>query len=728
MKQLLIVSNRLPVTVKKADNGKLIYKGSVGGLATGLGSFYQSYNSLWLVWQRISPEHLTDIQKFDLGRTLMSKYDSYPVMLSENDVDNYYYGFCNKTIWPLFHCFNQYVIYKKELWDHYKRVNEIFRDAILNIAQPEDIIWIHDYQLMLLPQLIRKKLPDASIGFFSHIPFPPLEVFHLLPWRDEILKGLLASELIGFHTYGYAYNFLDSVRRLIGYDHSLGQINTGEGIVKVDAFPMGINYERFEKAPTEPKIIKEAKEIRKNIGDRKIVISIDRLDYTKGIAQRLQAFNLFLKMYPKYKEKVTLILLAVPSRTRLRRYQELKREVDELISQINGEHGTIGWTPISYLYRALPFEKLAALYDVSDVALITPLKDGMNLIAKEFLATKRNGKGVLILSEMAGASDELGEAITVNPNNCLEVAEALKTALSMPKREQEKSTRAMQKRLKRYNIGRWAEDFLDSLKGVKEFERHLTARTLTKTMREKIIKHYKKSEKRLILLDYDGTLVSFENEPEDARPDKELKDIIKRITSDSKNEVVIISGRDAGTLNECFDGLGVSLVGEHGALFKEKDEAWNTIEPISNKWKEKVRPIIKLYVDRTPGSLLEEKEFSIVWHYRKVEPELASIRAGQLKDSLIRLTANLDIGTMEGNQVIEVKNAGIDKSRPTQKWLAKEDWDFILAIGDDRTDEDTFSALPDDAYSIKVGWGPSESKFNIGTVKDVRKLLQRLGA
>jgi trehalose 6-phosphate synthase/phosphatase len=724
MGRLLVVSNRLPISIVKRG-GNLRVQPSVGGLATGLGSFYKLYPSLWIGWPGITLEKLKGEEKEKISEKLTAE-NCYPVFLSQHDIENYYYGFCNKTIWPLFHYFPLYTVYNKGFWEAYKRVNEAFCDVVVKVAKPEDVIWVHDYHLMLLSKLVRNKLPDAMIGFFLHIPFPSFEIFRLLPWRKEVLEGLLGADLIGFHTYDYVRYFLDSVRRILGYEHTLGQITAGNRIIKVDQFPMGIDYERFAKVVHDPEVQREIKRIRKKVGERRIILSIDRLDYTKGILQRLEAFDIFLEKNPEYKEEVTLILVAVPSRTRIEHYMMLKKQVDELVGRINGKHGTIGWMPVWYLYRFLPFHTLITLYQIADVVLVTPLRDGMNLIAKEFTATKINGRGVLILSEMAGAAKELGEAIIVNPNNKEEVAEALREALAVSDEEQIERNRMMQKRLQRYNVVRWMSDFVDRLSYTKKLQHELCARRLTYKMRSRLTSNYFESNKRLILLDYDGTLVPFAEKPEKAKPDDELLKLLEVLAQETKNEVVIISGRDKGTLEKWFNGLNVGLIAEHGVWIREKEGIWEMIEPLRNDWKEEIRPILELYVDRTPGSFIEEKEFSLVWHYRKADPELASVRARELKDALLHLTANLNLGVLEGSRVIEIKNAGINKGRAALRWISKEGWDFILAIGDDWTDEDVFAALPESAYSVKVGLDPSRAKFNLDSVMDVRSLLKEL--
>jgi trehalose 6-phosphate synthase/phosphatase len=724
MHRLLIVSNRLPINIQK-KKGELHFSRSVGGVATGLASFYESYNSVWIGWPGVSLSEMKG-EKTDVTERLMSEFNCYPVFLSPSDIDKYYHGFSNKTLWPLCHYFNQYVVHDQGFWQAYRRVNKHFCDAVLEIAEEGDVIWVHDYHLTLLPRLLREKLPEVAIGYFHHIPFPSFELFRLLPWRTEILEGLLGADVIGFHTYDYARHFLSSVHRLLGCEYSMGQITVGDRLVRVDAFPMGIDYERFSKAGTDPEVKREINKFRKKMEDRKVILSIDRLDYTKGIPQRLEAFDAFLERNPEYKEKVTFVLVAVPSRSQVEHYRLLKTQVDQLAGKINGEYGTIGWMPIWYLYRLLHFPSLAALYSIADVAVITPLRDGMNLIAKEYVATKRGGRGVLILSEMAGASKELGEAVIVNPNNTEEVAEALGRALAMPEGEQEERNKVMQKRIRRYNVVRWSEEFINRLIYTKRLQREMRAKILTAQMHRKLVGDYRKGGRRLLLLDYDGTLVPFHGEPEKAKPGEDLLKLLGELAENPRNEVVLVSGRYKDNLERWFGKLKVGLVAEHGVWVK--DYEWQIIEPLTNEWKEEIRQILELSTDRTPGSFIEEKDYSLVWHYRRADPELSSMRVRELIDELVNLTANLNLQVLEGSKVVEIKNVGVNKGRAALRWIAKEDWDFVLAVGDDWTDEDLFGAVPETAYSIKVGLRPSLAQFSLETSKSVLSLLKELAS
>ena len=725
MNRLLIVSNRLPVTIQKKKD-QLYFKQSVGGLATGLGSFYKSFNSKWVGWCGITSEKISLEEKKNIEAKLEKEFSSYSVFLSRRQVDLYYGEFCNKTLWPLLHGFTQYATYDKTSWETYKKVNELFANTVLNIAEPEDMVWVHDYHLMLLPKLLKEKHPNTAVGFFLHTPFPSPDVFRLLPWREEILDGLLEADLLGFHTYSYVQNFLATVRRLIGLNHTLGKIIVGDHLAKVDSFPIGIDYKLFANAEAKPKVQTSIKKLSTRLGKTKKILSIDRLDYTKGVLHRLNGFDLFLKNYPEYKGKVTLVLVAVPSRTKVQRYQTLKRKVDEFVGKINGDHGTLGWTPIQYIYHSLQFHSLLALYRISDVAMVTPLADGMNLIAKEYIATKTDGKGVLILSEMAGAVEELREAIVVNPNNVEEIAEALKKALSMPEAEQISRNRTMQERLQSYDIKAWADDFINNLSQVKKNQDELRAKVLGDKTKSKIISDYLRSKTRLIFLDYDGTLVPFAATPEAAKPNAELLSLLTALAQDDANEVVIISGRNKESLGEFFKDTNIGLVAEHGAWIRDKTGNWTIAGNFNTDWKEIVKPILNRYKTRTPGALVEEKDFSLVWHYRKVDPELAWVRVSELKETLYFLTANLKVDVAEGNKIVEVKNAGINKGQAAMNWISKKKWDFMLAIGDDLTDEDLFRELPENAYSIKVGLAPSRAKLRFKTQGEVIPFLKTM--
>ncbi|MBN2551377.1 MAG: bifunctional alpha,alpha-trehalose-phosphate synthase (UDP-forming)/trehalose-phosphatase [Spirochaetales bacterium] len=725
MANLILVSNRLSVSVEK-KKGKLEFKPSMGGLATGLSSLDQKESLLWIGWPGLPAEELREEDGESIAPTLREKHGSIPVDLTREQLRSFYYGFCNNVIWPLFHYFPSYAAYDKALWESYRAVNSLFARKVLEVAGAEDTIWVHDYQLMLVPQLIREKVPEARIGFFLHIPFPSFEIFRLLPWRNEILTGLLGADLIGFHAYDYARHFISSVRRLLGVENSMGYVRHEHRLSRVDVFPMGIDYKKYSAALTSRVVQKQMGSAARELKGFKVILSVDRLDYTKGIPERLRGYELLLEHNPQYREKVVLLLIAVPSRTKVHHYRTLKKEVDELISTINGKYGTIGWVPIHYFYRGFHFERLSAFYGLADVLLVTPLRDGMNLVAKEFVAAHRDSGGVLILSETAGSAREMGEALLINPNNSEEIASALKTALEMEEEEQIERNAVMNERLSRYDIVAWTRDFLNKLVQVREVQDSYLVKKLAGSLKEQLIADYRRSERRLIILDYDGTLVPFSGRPQKAAPDRELVELLTVLSADPANDVVVASGRMRDAMNDWFAGLDLSLIACHGAWLKPKGKRWRLIEELSNEWKEQLRPIFLLFKDRTPGSLVEEKEYALAWHYRNAEPELAALRASEFKDILFSFTGDLGLDVLEGKNVLEIKPVNVSKARAVSMWLARDRWQFILAAGDDNNDEVMFSQLPESAYSIKIGPDISEARYYLDSPAHLRQLLAEL--
>jgi trehalose 6-phosphate synthase/phosphatase len=733
MSKIHIVSNRLPVSISKREE-KIELIPSVGGLATGMRSIYHDFEGKWIGWSGINSNELTPKDKSLIDKEL-EKESCLAVHLSNEEISLYYEGFSNNIVWPLFHYFSQYIEYNSDYWEAYKLVNHKFAEKALEILEDGDIIWVHDYQLLLVPEIIKSKKPGVTIGFFLHIPFPSFEVFRTLPWRKELINGMLGADLIGFHTYDYERHFFSSVRRLLGYEISFNQIHVEDRIILGDAFPMGIDYEKFSGRAREilQKPLQERSELHRELEkyflvspERKLILSIDRLDYTKGIPNRLRAFELFLEKYPEFRNKVTLIMLVVPSRSEVEQYKLLKSEVDELVGRINGRFGDVNYTPVWYFYRSLPFDNLIELYSTSDVALVTPVRDGMNLVAKEYIASRVNLTGVMIISEMAGVSKEMGEAININPNNEMEIADAIYQALTMPVEEQKQRMKYLQKRIKRYDVFKWAGEFVKELRKVESIQKNYLAKLITSTISKELKYKYTKAKKRAIFLDYDGTLVGFKSDPKAAVPDSQLHEILDKLQDDSKNTITIISGRDRDTLDNWLGNHNVNLIVEHGVWLKNHGNDWQMLDNINSSWKPMIRPIMETYVDRTPGTFIEEKNYSLVWHYRKSEPEQGELRANELKDELRNMIANYNLEIMEGNKVIEVKTGGINKGVAAMRFLNGQDFDFIMAIGDDWTDEYMFRELPESTVTIKVGLKNTAAHYKVESVASVRSLLKDL--
>jgi trehalose 6-phosphate synthase/phosphatase len=730
MGRLLIVSNRLPFTISE-KSGKPEIQESSGGLVSALGSYLASrkedrnFECVWVGWPGA---YLQGQRRTEFTALARTQFSAHPVWMFSEESDLFYHGFCNRTIWPLFHYLPSLVHYEENFWDAYKRMNQLFRDSILDILKPGDTVWVQDYQLLLLPKLLREASPATSIGFFLHIPFPSFELFRLLPseWRKDLLEGMLGADLVGFHTHDYTQYFLRSVFRTLGFEHHLGAIFTGERTIRADTFPLGIDFERFQTAAAEPAVLEEQASLVARMGGMKIISSVDRLDYTKGILHRLKGFGFFLETNPDWLGKVIFILTVVPSREEVDQYQRMKKEIDEAVGKINGAYGNPQWTPVLYQYRPLSFTSLIAMYAASDVALITPLRDGMNLVAKEYLACRRNGDGVLILSEMAGSAKELGEALVINPNHKQEIAQALRQALLMPREEQLRRNGAMRERLKKHDATHWAGSFQASLDEARSLQGRLDAKHLGEKAKVSLLSQYALADRRLILLDYDGTLIPFASHPQQAMPDPKLIELLRRLAGDARNHVFIISGRRKDTLKNWFGDLGVGLVAEHGVWIREIGSDWRMMKPLDTAWKPKLLPILESYVDRLSGSMLEIKEFSIAWHYRNSEPELALTRAKELVDTLVQFTANLDVQVLEGKKVIEVRCSGVNKGTAAVHCRDSILPRFTMAVGDDQTDEDLFRALPQDVHSIRVGMKSTYAGHNLRNYVEVRRLLEEM--
>jgi len=730
--RLVIVSNRLPFTVSLRE-GRPRFRVSSGGLTSGLWSYLERGATaaearpdfMWAGWPgaEVPLEHQPAVTEYGVAR-----FKAAPVFLSDEGIDRFYHGFCNKTLWPLFHYFPDLTRYEQDYWEEYQKVNRAFAEAVLKVLRPDDICWVHDYQLMLLPRLIREHHPDLPIGFFLHIPFPSFEVFRLLPaaWRTEIIEGLLGASLIGFHTHDYTRHFLGCVLRTCGYEHQLGQLTLRDRVVKVDTFPMGIDFDKFARAAGAPDTEERVAELRAKCVGHKVIFSVDRLDYTKGLINRLRGYELFLKRNPRWRGKVVFVLSVAPSRTGVESYQAMKLEIEQTVGRIVGAYGTVHWTPLIYQYRNLSFDEIVAMYRLCDVALITPLRDGMNLVAKEFLASRPDQTGVLILSEMAGAAKELGEAIIVSPFHHGEIATAIEQALALPAEEMVKRNQILQDRLRRYDVNRWATEFIQALLATQKVEAACRARSLTGKAHTGLVQQYRSAVHRVLLLDYDGTLVPFVGHPQLARPDEEVLALLSALGTEPGNEVAIVSGRPRSDLEEWFGHLPLALVAEHGVWLRPRGGDWRMLRTLSTGWKTQVRPILQLYVDRLPGALLEEKDFSLAWHYRRADPEQAPVRAKELLDDLADYTRNIDVQVLEGNKVIEVRNTGITKGTAAMEWLGGQPAEFILAVGDDWTDEDLFQALPPAACSVRVGLARTAAKYYLSSHTAVRRLLHEL--
>lgn len=717
----IIISNRLPVKITEED-GTYILSPSEGGLATGLGSVYKEGENIWIGWPGL--EIPADRQ--DEVRKKLAPLNLIPVFLTTEEISFYYEGFSNETLWPVFHYLVTYANFERIYWDYYKLVNDKFKRAVMLHLSPGDKVWIHDYQLLLLPGLIRTEEPLVTIGFFQHIPFPSYEIFRLIPWRKEIIAGMMGADLLGFHTFEDASHFLSSASRLSSSNLAENILIYKSRQVVAEAFPMGIDYEKFDSLTRNEKTVKYATSFKNSLKNVSTILTIDRLDYSKGILQRLQAFELLLQTHPEYIGKLALYMVVVPSRDTVPKYKELKDQIDQLAGNINARFRTISWSPIHYFYRSFSIEFLSAIYSAANICLVTPMRDGMNLVSKEYVASRSNNDGVLILSEMAGASKELNDALIVNPNNIEDIMESIIQAVNMPLEEQQLRMKSMRTIVGKFNIHLWVKNFMDKLSEVKIMQESMHTKHMVDSVQAKIIADYKKATDRYIFLDYDGTLVGFNSDIDKASPDEELYAILQQLTADPANKTIIISGRNYQTLERWFGHLNLDMIAEHGAWRKFKQTEWTPLPLLTYKWKQDIKAVLDIYTDRTPGAFIEEKSYSLVWHYRKVEEGLGKLRANEIINNLRMVVADKGLQMMPGNKVIEFKNIEVNKGKAAQNWLYGNQPDFILALGDDHTDEDIFKALSPEAYTVKVGSDISAARYFLKDHNEVRNLLKEL--
>ena len=729
--RLIVVSNRLPFSLKRDDAGNWFAQRGAGGLAAAMDPLLRQTGGMWIGWPGDSSDPV------DPGRRAVleeqARQGFHVVELPAALVSGFYEGFSNETLWPLFHQFPTRVEFSPTHWGDYRKANELFRDAVLEHARPDDLIWVHDYQLMLLPGMLREAMPAARVGFFLHIPFPPSSMFRILPRGDELLQGLLGADFLAFHTHSDVQHFRDGVLRRLGVGSRMDRVELGGRAARLEALPISIDPGAFDKLLTSDndEMRERLASLRARYADRKMIVAVDRLDYTKGIPNRFRTFDRLLRDYPEFRGNVVMIQVAVPSRENVATYAELGQQTDELVGQINGRWGTPEWTPLVYIRRGLPAAELAALYATADVAWVAPLRDGMNLVAKEYVACKQGRGGVLVLSEFAGAAAELGEALQINPYDEERTAETVARALTMPDDEQRQRMGAMNERVRRHDVFAWGRRFVESLRAASDDRAaHAGARPPELDV-DALLGAYARSTRRLLLLDYDGTLVRFAGRPQDAVPPVSLAGHLRALTSDPANAVAIVSGRSGADLDRWFGGVhGLWLAAEHGAMVRSPRAArWEERGHVSRPdWKDRVRAILDHFVDRTPGSFVEEKAFALVWHYRMVHPEFGDWIANELVSTLEPALADTELIAQRGNKIVEVKLTWANKGE-VLAWLHEQacpDPDFVLFAGDDRTDEDLFARMPEPAWTIHVGDGPSAARFRVAGPGQVQQLLSKL--
>ena len=725
--RLLVVSNRLPLTLRRSGD-EWRSETSAGGLATALEPVLRRTHGLWIGWPG-DGDPAAPGRREALARWEARGYRT--VDIPARVAQRFYQGYANRTLWPLFHQFPSRLEFDASGWEAYVEANRRFHDAVLKWLRPGDLIWVHDYHLMLLPQMLRESAPEADIGFFLHIPFPSSDVFRVLPRRDELLRGLLGADCLAFQTHGDLQHFRASVLRVLGIGSRMDRLEAEGRFLRLDALPIGISPGEFTGPLDSSAAVRdELAELRRRFEGRRILLAVDRLDYTKGIPERLRTFRTLLSRSPDVRGRVVLVQIAVPSREQVPRYRELRHEVNQLVGEINGDFGTPGWTPVVYIRRAVSRTDLIALYAAADVGWVTPLRDGMNLVAKEYVACHRGRDGVLLLSEFAGAAAEMGEAVLVNPYDEERTAAALERILAMGAEEQRDRMSALYRRVVRNDARAWSERFLASLA-------QSTASRCTGQSGEpqplplqEARKAFQAARTRALFLDFDGTLVPYANRPREVVPPPSLLALLARLSSVPGTRVAIVSDRPRAEIEPWFSGLDdLWLIAEHGAVLKPPGKnGWRALHPtLSVEWKGRVTPVLEHFVDRTPGSFIEETEYSLVWHYRMSDPEFGDWLANELVANLEEMLAECELRAVRGQRCVEVKLAWANKSEAV---AFVEDGEtaaeFRLAMGDDRTDEELFERLPAGSWTVHVGAGPSRARYRLPSPAAAVQFLQVL--
>jgi trehalose 6-phosphate synthase/phosphatase len=708
--RLVVLSNRLPFRVRKGRHGTEVERSS-GGLVAALGPALARHGGTWLGW----PGGPLDVAgKLPSG----DGYELAPIALSAQEVKLYYHGLSNRTLWPLMHSFPTRMEVDRSEWEAYEAVNARFAARAAELVEPDALVWIHDYQLMRAAGPLRRARPAARIAFFLHVPFPPHDTFRILPWDRQILRGLLACDLVGFHSPGYASNFMDCAERTLGLrvDRERGVVEHGERTVAVGAFPLGIDYVEVEvrAAAADPVAMG---------GGERLVLGVDRLDYTKGIPERIRAFVRFLELHPEHVGKVVLLQIAEPSRGEVPEYQRLKREVDELVGAVNGRFGTASWTPIRYVNRSVGPDELAGLYRDAAVALVTPLRDGMNLVAKEYVASQVGEPGVLILSKLAGAAETMREALQVNPYNVDAVADCLHQALTMDPVERIARMRALRVREREHDVHAWLRDFLRAARSPARI------RPVDEEDVEAWLGRELAGRPLALFLDYDGTLAPIVDHPSQARLERGMEDVLAACAARDDTEVSIVSGRAIADVRARLSVTGVAFAGNHG-LEVEAPGLPRFEHPDLPHFAERSRQLADwLRKDAEPGVWVEEKGASLTLHFRQADPHRHAAIAGrahavireagfQARDALCAVEARPPIGWDKGRAVLHLL-----RERHGPDWSERL---RVVYVGDDDTDEDAFRLLLGLGVTFRVGRAerPTLATRRLPNVEAVETLLR----
>ncbi len=723
MSRWIIVSNRLPFSYDE-EHQKLTE--SSGGLVTAIKGIQTSNEVLWI-------GSLPDNVPRDLVKQTShdSQFDySFPELESEL-YGRYYNNFCNDVLWPILHYETELVKYNKSAWEDYKKVNRIFAEHIAQVSREGDLIWLHDFHLFMVPQYLKEINPNLNIGFFLHVPFPSSEVYRQLPCREDILRSLIHCDLLGFHDYSYLRHFASSIYNLLGIPSSLHEIDSQYNRSRLGVFPVSIDTQAFHRNANSQETNCCIMNYELDRGKRKYILGVDRLDYTKGLLFKLQAFELFLERNPSYIGKVQLIQIAVPSRTDVPEYMNLRAEVEQLVSKINGRFSHINYIPVKYIFNSVNTHELMALYRSSQVLFVSSKRDGMNLVCLEYIAAQEEiDPGVVLLSEFTGAASTLSHATIINPWDTFTTAEKIKESLEMTKSERSRRHHIMFNYLKGYTATEWATSFIKSMQNSSGSELIKTI-NLNEPKQKTAVKNLLTKKRPVLMVDFDGTLSPIVNNPGDAKLPQSTSKLLKTLHKKNHLDIVIVSGRSEEFLSDQFKDIDCYLACEHGAKFFDfHQNKWRDLVTSKKEaWFSDAQLIIEEFCKRTPNSFMEKKTYGIAWHYRNSPVDFGEFQARKLVMELEASLAHQPVSVILGKKVVEVKSLEANKGYFAQWFMDRyvEEDNIVVAIGDDRTDEDLFEAVNHAGISVKVGEGEAtQAKYYINDQSQVEQLITDL--
>ncbi|PWA49504.1 glycosyl transferase, family 20 [Artemisia annua] len=722
----------------------------------------------------------------EVSQILLEQFKCVPTFIPPELFTRFYHGFCKQHLWPLFH----YMLplspdlggrFNRSLWQAYVSVNKIFADRIMEVINPEDdYVWIHDYHLMVLPTFLRKRFNRVKLGFFLHSPFPSSEIYKTLPVRDELLRALLNSDLIGFHTFDYARHFLSCCSRLLGisYESKRGYISLEYygRTVTIKILPVGIDMHQLQSVLNLPETESKVTDLIEQFRDKTMLLGVDDLDIFKGISLKLLAMEQLLIQHPEWQGKVVLVQIANPARGTGKDVKEVKMETYSTVKRINETFGRPGYDPVIFIDEPLKFYERVAYYVAAECCLVTAVRDGMNLIPYEYVISRQGNekldkvlslssstpkKSMLVVSEFIGCSPSLSGAVRVNPWNIDAVADAMDCALELSEAEKQMRHEKHYKYVSSHDVGYWAHSFfLDLERTCKDHVKRrcwgigfgLSFRVVAldlnfrKLSMEHIVSDYKRTTTRAILLDYDGTLMP--QSSIDKSPSSKTIEMLNALCRDKNNMVFVVSAKSRTTLVEWFgecEKLG--LAAEHGCFLRlKRDEEWETCVQVEEcGWKQNARPVMTLYTETTDGSTIEDKETALVWSYEDADPDFGSCQAKELLDHLESVLANEPVTVKRGQSSVEVKPQGVSKGLVAKRLLTTMQErgmipDFVLCIGDDRSDEDMFEVITSsvasgelisqkaEVFACTVGNKPSKAKYYLDDTVEIARLMQGLAS